>query len=135
MSVALYNKLTSNRTRFVRVDQLCRLAIKEGQLQDPTPDEALPLKEKEGLERAQGEFLAEILADEACGLHLCHSMLLPNASSTQQMLFREKGELSFPGATLRREGKAAVVTMTNPAYLNAEEIGRASCRERVSLNV
>ena len=121
VSVALYNKLTSNRTRFVRVDQLCRLAIKEGQLQDPTPDEALPLKEKEGLERAQGEFLAEILADEACGLHLCHSMLLPNASSTQQMLFREKGELSFPGATLRREGKAAVVTMTNPAYLNAED--------------
>src|SRR5260221_2251462 len=121
MSVAVYNKLTSSRTRFVRVDELCRVAIKEGHLPDPALDEKRPLKEKEGLERAQGEFLAQILADPECGLHLCHSMLLPVASASQQMLFREKGEISFPGATLRREGKAAVITMSNPPFLNAED--------------
>ena len=123
MSVALYNELTQNRTRFLRVDELCRRMIAAGQLPDPAPDAALPLKEKKGLERVQGAFLAEILADPVCGTHLCHSMLLPIATSSQIMAFREKGEFSGPGATLRREGKASIITMSNPQYLNAEDEG------------
>jgi thioesterase DpgC len=123
LSLALYNKLTSSRTRFVRVDDLVRLAIQEGSLPDPASDAALPLKEKKGLERAQGAFLAEILADPVCGTHLCHAMLLPVATSSQIMAFREKGEFTAPGATLRREGKASVITLSNPQYLNAEDEG------------
>ena len=121
MSIAVYNQLTGNRTRFVRVDELCRLAVQEGHLPDPAQDAARPLREKKGFERAQGAFLGEILADPACGTHLCHSMLLPFASPSQIKSFQEKGEFSAPGATLHREGKASVITMTNPEYLNAED--------------
>ena len=70
MSIALYNELTSNRTRFVRVDELCRLAGERGALPSAPDLEAearLPLKQKKGFEREQGRFLAEILADPACG--------------------------------------------------------------------
>ena len=124
MSLALYRKLTKNCTRFVRVDELCRLAIKAGKLPDPAPDARRPLKEKKGLERAQGQFLAAILADPACGTHLCHSMLLPRKDS-QELLqdYIKSGKAEFPGASLRREGKAAVITMSNPEYLNAEDEG------------
>ena len=49
MSVAVYNRLTGNRKRFVRVDELCRLAVKAGHLPDPAKDAKRPLKEKAGL--------------------------------------------------------------------------------------
>lgn len=123
MSLAFYDKATSGRTRFVRVDDLCRQAVQAGVLPDAEADAALPLKQKKGLERAQGAFLAGILADPERGAHLCHAMLLPTVSSAQIMAFREKGEFSAPGATLRREGKASVITLSNPQYLNAEDEG------------
>jgi thioesterase DpgC len=106
------------------VDDLCLRAGLAGAL----PKEAelaaeakLPLKKKTRLEMAQGAFLAEVLGDPVCGMHLCHSMLLPLATSSQLEIFQKKGEISFPGASLRREGKAAVLTMSNPPYLNAED--------------
>ena len=121
-ATALYDELTLGRTRFLRVDELCRRAIQGGHLPDPREDEKLPLKEKSRLEMAQAEFLAPILDDPACGTHLCHAMLLPRPASVSQLeIFQRKGEISFPGATLRREGKAAVLTMGNPHYLNAED--------------
>ncbi len=124
MSLALYRKLTRNCTRFVRVDELVRQAIKLKKLPDPAPDAKRPLKEKKGLERAQGEFFAEILADPACGTHLCHAMLLPRQDSLSLMEnFLKSGKADFPGAMLRREGKAAVITLSNPQYLNAEDEG------------
>jgi hypothetical protein len=75
-----------------------------------------------GLEKQQGEFLAEVLADPACGTHLCHAMLLP-LSASQGLLrqYQEKGEVDLGGAHVRREGKASVVTMRNPRHLNAED--------------
>jgi thioesterase DpgC len=125
MSVALYNDLTAGRTRFLRVEELCRLASEKGAL---PPLSALeeeagrPLKEKQGLERKQGEFLADILADPACGTHLCHAMLLPHPDSQSRLKeFQAKGEIDLDGAHLERQGKAAVLTMKNPAYLNAED--------------
>jgi thioesterase DpgC len=123
MSVAFYDKVTDGRRRFVRVDELCRLAVEKGVLPDPKEDAALPLKRKKGLERAQGAFLGEILGDYAAGMHLCHGMLLPAVTDSQVKEFQEKGEFTAPGASLRREGKAAVITMTNPPYLNAEDEG------------
>jgi thioesterase DpgC len=44
-------------------------------------------------------------------------------TDSQVKEFQEKGEFTAPGASLRREGKAAVITMTNPPYLNAEDEG------------
>ena len=36
--------------------------------------------EKEGVEIDQGILCNQFLADPACGLHLCHTMLLPRDS-------------------------------------------------------
>jgi thioesterase DpgC len=124
MSVEFYNQVTSNRTRFVRVDEVVRAAVAAGRLPDPSADDGVMLKDKKKLEHPQGAFLAEILADPECGTHLCHAMLLPQPDSKAALAeFSKKGELMLPGAQLKRHGKAAVVTMTNPPYLNAEDEG------------
>src|SRR3954466_13817913 len=87
-ALSLYDQLTAQRTRFVRVDELCRVAAEKGAL--PQADELAaearrPLKEKQGLEKAQGAFIAEILADPAAGTHLCHAMLLPHPRTAEKM--------------------------------------------------
>jgi thioesterase DpgC len=124
-SLKLYDELTAARTRFVRTDELCRLASERGFLPSMGQLEAearLPLKEKKGLERAQGRFLAEILADPAAGTHLCHAMLLPREEAKAKLPgYERRGELRLDGATLKREGKASVLTLSNPRYLNAED--------------
>src|SRR2546423_13812783 len=117
----LYDRLTDGRKRFVRVDDLCRRAAlhSEAALE---AEARLPLKEKKGLEKAQGQFLSEVLADPAAGAHLCHAMLLPLAASAARLSEYEKtGRLDLPGAELRRVGKASMLTMRNPRYLNAED--------------
>ncbi len=83
----------------------------------------LAQKDKQGLEKAQGAFLAAVLDDPAAGRHLCHAMLLPREDSREH-LARVRGaraSWSCGGAKLERLGKAAVVTMRNPRYLNAED--------------
>jgi thioesterase DpgC len=118
----LYDELTAARTRFLRVDELCRLATEKGALPSPDPDARLPLKEKKGLERAQGQFLAEILANPVAGTHLCHAMLLPLEDSRQKLEhYRSKGELKLDGVHLKRHGTASIITLSNPRYLNAED--------------
>jgi thioesterase DpgC len=124
-AIDIYDDLTESRNRFVRVDELCRRAAEKGALpanDDLAAEARLPLKEKKGLEKAQGAFLAEILEDPEAGMHLCHAMLLPLEASRQKARdFERDGEIEFPGAQLRRQGKAAVLTMRNPRYLNAED--------------
>jgi (3,5-dihydroxyphenyl)acetyl-CoA 1,2-dioxygenase len=125
--LALYDELTDGRGRFVRVDELCRLAAaaRPGLLPSATEleEEArLAQSAKKGLEKRHGEFLSVLLADPVRGAHLCHAMLLPRGDSGSALeQYRRKGELQLAGAHLRREGKAAVVTMQNPRYLNAED--------------
>jgi enoyl-CoA hydratase/carnithine racemase len=126
-ALAAYERVTDGRRRFVRVDELCAQAAVA--LPDLLPGkQALEaeahraLRDKKGLERAQGEFLAAVLADPDAGTHLCHAMLLPHPrSSSFKAAFAQKGLLELPGARLERRGKAAVLTMTNPRYLNAED--------------
>src|SRR5688572_7547566 len=126
-ALAAYDKITAGRTRFVRVDDLCARAAAAFAGLVPSPaqlaEEAPRLQaEKKGLEKAQGEFLAAILSNPATGLHLCHAMLLPREDSLARLPEYEKsGVLDLGTARLQRQGKAAVVTMTNPRYLNAED--------------
>ena len=124
---AIYEHLTDGRRRFVRVDELCRRAAEafpglvpsEEQLADEAPRLQ---RDKRGVEVDQGLFLAHVLADPACGLHLCHAMLLPRAESHERLKeFEKRGELDLGGARVHREGAAAVVTMNNPRFLNAED--------------
>jgi thioesterase DpgC len=121
-SLRLYDELTAARTRFLRVEELCRLAVEKGALPSPDADAGRPLKEKKGLERAQGQFLAEILGNPVAGTHLCHAMLLPHPESRAQLSrYERNGEATFDGVHLKRHGKASVLTMRNPKYLNAED--------------
>ncbi len=125
--LAAYDALTAGRTRFVRLDELCRLAAERYPGLVPGAHELaaearLAQRDKQGLEKAQGAFLASVLSDPAAGRHLCHAMLLPRADSRAHLAqFEAKGELSLAGAHLERRGKAVVLTLRNPRFLNAED--------------
>ena len=120
-----YDRLTERRTRFLRLDELCERAGDAGILpsrKQLEKEAARAQKDKQGLERAQGEFLSCVLADPAAGAHLCHAMLLPHPRTPEfKAAFEKNGQIEFPGARLRREGKASVLTMSNPRFLNAED--------------
>jgi thioesterase DpgC len=78
-ALTAYDSLTQGRSRFVRVDELCSLAAEAypGLLpsrEDLAREAPLLQKDKQGLEKQQGEFLAAVLADPVCGSHLCHAM-------------------------------------------------------------
>jgi thioesterase DpgC len=85
-------------------------------------ENGLKQQDKDGFEVDQGLFLSHVLAHPACGMHLCHAMLLPRPETFEQARrFAEHGKLEFEGATLERRGKAAFVTMRHPRFLNSED--------------
>jgi thioesterase DpgC len=124
-SLRIYDQLTAARTRFLRVDELCRLAAEKGALPSAealAAEARLPLKEKKGLERAHGLFLADILSNPVAGTHLCHAMLLPRSDSLEKAEeYQRTGELDLGAVHLKRHGKASFLTCRNPRYLNAED--------------
>jgi len=126
-ALAAYDTLTGGLSRPVRVDELCRLAGERfpGMLPgaaELAAEAQLPQRDKKGLEKAQGRFLGAVLSDPRAGEHLCRSMLLPRADSRQQLAeFEAQGELELAGAHLARRGKATILTLRNPRFLNAED--------------
>jgi (3,5-dihydroxyphenyl)acetyl-CoA 1,2-dioxygenase len=124
---ALYRRLTANFSKSKRVDELVRdaAAAVPGLVPDDKQlgrENALQQQYKDGFEIDQGLFLSRVLNDPACGMHLCHAMLLPRAEVVEQSRhFKECDKLEFEGATLERRGRAALVTMRNPRFLNAED--------------
>ena len=126
-AAGIYDRLTEGRRRFLRADELCRRAAAEFPGLLPSDAELAAeaprlQKEKLGAEIAQGLFLAAVLADPAAGTHLCHASLLPLPASQARLAeFQRAGVLELGGARVERQGKAAVVTMQNPRFLNAED--------------
>ena len=122
----LYRTLTGDYRSFPRVDQLTHDAAVVPGL-TPTREQVaveseLPQRDKEGIEIDQGIFLSRVLAHPEAGAHLCHAMLLPTAAALARLdEFRAGGRLDLGAATLERRGRAAVVTMRNPRFLNAED--------------
>ena len=125
--LAAYDALSGGLSRALRLEQLCRLAGERypGLMPDAkalATEAPLALRDKKGLEKAQGRFLGALLADPRCGGHLVHSMLLPREDSQHHLAeFEAKGVLELPGARLHRQGKAVVLGLRNPRYLNAED--------------
>jgi (3,5-dihydroxyphenyl)acetyl-CoA 1,2-dioxygenase len=123
----IYRRLTGDLSKFKRVEMLVRDAA--AGLPGLVPDDAqlaqengLQQRDKAGLEIDQGLFLAHVLAHPAAGMHLCHAMLLPRVEAPDcSRSYNEHGRLTLPGATLERRGKAALLTMRNPRFLNAED--------------
>jgi thioesterase DpgC len=124
---AVYDALTEGRTKFLRVEALCRAAATAFPGLVPADEalareSALTLPEKEGREAEQGLFLSYVLADPLAGAHLCHAMLLAREDSRARLRELEAhGALDFGGARLERRGRVSIVTMTNPRFLNAED--------------
>ncbi len=124
---AIYRGLTADLAKFVRVERLVRDAA--AAVPGLVPDDAqlarengLQQRDKDGFEIDQGLFLSHVLANATCGMHLCQAMLLPHPGAREQRRrFAEHGTLALEGATLERRGKAALVTMRNPRFLNAED--------------
>ena len=123
----IYRRLTDNLAKFVRVEHLVRDAalVLPGLVPNDTVlarENTFQQQHKDGFEIDQGLLLSHVLGHAACGMHLCHAMLLPRPESFEQArYFAEHGKLEFEGATLERHGKAAVVTMGHPRFLNSED--------------
>jgi len=124
---AVYRKLTKNLTHFVRVDEL---AYEAGKLvpgltparKQVDAESTLMQSEKDGVEVDQGIFLAQVLAVPSTGMHLCKAMLLPKPEAIERGdEFAKLGAINFGPAKVERQGKASVVTVCNPRFLNAED--------------
>src|SRR5262249_15415310 len=107
----VYDRLTDNRMRFVRLENL---VIEAGELVPgltPTPaqvaDETnLLQRDKEGIETDQGIFLSHVLASAAAGTHLCHAMLLPRLEAAGLLSkLATDGRLDLGATTIERQGK------------------------------
>ena len=125
----VYRKLTNNHAKFLRVDELCYAAAKlvpglTPAQTDVNAEAELMQSEKDGVEVDQGIFLSHVLADAGNGMHLCHAMLLPKPQSDElAMRFLKDGLVDLGPARIERKGQAAILTISNPRYLNAEDDG------------
>jgi len=132
---AVYDALTSQRASFVRIDELCRRA--DGAFPGLVPsaqelgaEAQAAQRDKDGLEIDHGVFLAHALADPAAGMHLCHAMLLPRQDSRERFPeFDRNGEIDLGAVHLKRHGKAALLTLRNPRFLNAEDASTLDAAE------
>lgn len=121
----IYAKLTSNYRSYLRVSPLVTAAAKlvPGLVPSPATLEAeskLALKDKDGAEIDHGIFLSHVLAHPKCGTHLLQAMLLPNAQTKEKFAeFLKTGSIDLGAARVSRHGKATVVEMRNPRFLNA----------------
>jgi thioesterase DpgC len=123
----VYSQLTAGRSRFVLAHDLPYAAARLIDGLTPTREQVAaeaPLLQgdKDGAEIDQGIFLAQVLANEDAGMHLCHAMLLPRAESIEKLRhLQQKGSIDLGTAAVETVGKASWVTMKNPRYLNAED--------------
>jgi thioesterase DpgC len=124
---AIYDRLTENGWKFIRVQQLIYDAAALVPGLTPTKEEvaveaALPQRDKDGHEIDQGILLWALLAQPETGRHLCHAMLLPRPEALERLPELQKtGRIDLGQAEVRREGKASIVTLKNPRHMNAED--------------
>ncbi|MBM3642757.1 MAG: enoyl-CoA hydratase/isomerase family protein [Alphaproteobacteria bacterium] len=125
---ALYDRLTGGRTRFVRIERLVYDAadLVPGLVPDRrmvAAEAELKQADKEGHEIDQGLLLNRFLACPVRGIHLCHTMLLARPESAEALAkFLRDGSLDLGGARVERQGKAAVLLLSNPRFLNSEDM-------------
>ncbi|MDT3686018.1 MAG: enoyl-CoA hydratase/isomerase family protein [Pseudorhodoplanes sp.] len=122
---SVYGKLTHDYRNFVRAEKLVYDAAKSFPGLTPARevvarDDRKMLSEKDGFEIDQGIFLSRVLGHPVAGWHLLHAMLLPRAETTEHLQhFLKRGEIDLGAARVSRMGKASVLEMHNPRFLNA----------------
>ncbi len=123
----LYDLLTDKRSRFRRVKDLVLAAADLAPGLTPGPDAlaaeaGLLQRDKDGVEIDQGLFLAHVLGAERAGRHLCHAMLLPRPEAEAHLArLAAEGRVDLGPVLVERRGRAVVLTMRNPRFLNAED--------------
>ena len=123
----LYDELTDNCTKSVRLDDLLYEAAERVPGLVPTRAEVnaereRKLSEKTGVELNQGLLTAEFLADPRTGRHLVETMLLPTALAQEHLdELRANGSVDLGAARVTRHGPAGVLELCNPRHLNAED--------------
>ncbi|HEX3802190.1 MAG TPA: enoyl-CoA hydratase/isomerase family protein [Solirubrobacteraceae bacterium] len=123
----LYDELTEGGTRSVRLDELLYLAAHRVPGLVPTRAEmeleaALPLPSKTGIELSQGMLISKWLSDPEIGLHLLGAMLEPTRLALDSLeQYRDAGSIDFGPVQITRRGRAAIVELSNPRHLNAED--------------
>src|SRR5690349_8364832 len=124
--VSLYDDLTEGRTLQLRVEELLERAAVAHPGLVPDRDQIAAERERDlrhqlGVELSQGELLAAWLADPGVGTHLVESMRLPKAASMALLdEYTSEGRLDLGAASVERQGRLGVVTLTRPERLNAE---------------
>ena len=135
-AVAMYDAVTENCTLPLRVSEVVYDAAERFPTLLPTRkqiDAERALKKriaKEGLEIDQGVFIAHVLADERCGMHLVHAMLRPKREAEELLPeFGRTGRVAIGDTTVERKDNVGTVTHGNRAFLNAEDDGAMAAME------
>jgi thioesterase DpgC len=127
-AVALYDEMTGNGARFLRVGELLMAVSSRYPALLPTREQIdaeralMQQSAKQGRELDLGLFIAQVLADERCGMHLIHAMLKPKREALERIAeFRQTGFVDLGEAKVERKGKVGHVTLLNAKFLNAED--------------
>ena len=119
-AVALYDEMTGNGARFLRVGELLMAVSSRYPTLLPTREQIdaeralMQQSAKQGRELDQGLFIAQVLADERCGMHLIHAMLKPKREALERIAeFRQTGFADLGEAKVERKGKVGHVTLLN----------------------
>jgi (3,5-dihydroxyphenyl)acetyl-CoA 1,2-dioxygenase len=132
---AVYDTLTAQRASFLRIDELCRRAASAYPglvpgAQELEAEARAAQRDKDGVEIDHALFLAQVLADSGAGMHLCQAMLLPREDAREHLAELDRnGEIDLGAAHLKRHGKASLLTMQNPRFLNAEDASTLDAME------
>ncbi len=123
----IYDALTDGQTRSLRVAELVYTAAERFPGLVPTraaiDEERERLqKDKRGLEIAQGDFVAHVLAHPRTGPHLLHAMAQPRPEAVDLVdELARTGRVDLGPMRVERDGTVGVVSIQNHAFLNSED--------------
>jgi (3,5-dihydroxyphenyl)acetyl-CoA 1,2-dioxygenase len=123
----LYESLTGARTKSLRLERLVSEAARRVPGLTPSPAEldaerARALRDKQGVELAQGLLTSYVLAVPRAGRHLIDAMLRPTPEALERLAeFRSTGVADLGPVRVTRRGRAGLLELSNPRHLNAED--------------
>jgi (3,5-dihydroxyphenyl)acetyl-CoA 1,2-dioxygenase len=132
----LYESVTDGCTRSLRVEELIGEVAARVPGLVPTAGEldaerARKLPDKRGIELAHGLLVAHVLALPRAGRHLIGAMLRPVPDALERLPeLRERGTADLGPVRVTRRGRAGLLELGNPRYLNAEDdvtLGPTEC--------
>ncbi len=126
-AAALYDAVTSGRTRALRVDELIsevahRMPGLVPASAELDAERARRLPDKHGIELAHGLLVSRVLAVPEAGRHLIGAMLRPLPDALERLPeLRATGAVGLGPIRVTRHGRAGILELANPRYLNAED--------------